>query len=172
MSRCDALRDDLADAALGQPVSEALHSHLGECQVCAAELQRQRALVQRIDASVGRLVRAEPPAKLFDAVRERAQGAGPLDLEARPRSWSRRWVGIAAGAAIAACLAIAVGVNVLRPHAPPVSSAVAVTTWRSPTAALLEPRGSVLRAPLRDTWFDLGAGQSHSKPSPGGTHGT
>jgi anti-sigma factor RsiW len=172
MSRCDALRGELADAALGQPVSEPLRSHLGECDICAAELQRQRALVQRMDAAVGRLVRAEPPAKLLKAVRERTRRAGPLAGEARPRSWSRQRVGIAAGAAIAACLAIAVGVNVLRPHGTPVSSAIAVTAWRSPTAVLLEPRGSVLHAPLRDIWFDLGSGLSHSKPSPGETHGT
>jgi anti-sigma factor RsiW len=172
MSRCDALRDELADAALGQPASEALRRHLEECEHCAPELQRQHALVQRMDAAVSGLVRAEPRAKLLESVQERTQRAGPLAGEAGPRTWSRQWVGIAAGAAIAASLAVAVGVHVLRPHATPVSSAVAVTTWRSPTAALLEPHGSVLHAPLRDIWFDLGSGQSHSKPSPGDTHGT
>jgi anti-sigma factor RsiW len=185
MNDCVGLRKELAEAALGQPASEALSRHLEECAACATELQRQRELVQRIDAAVAILVRGEPSAKLLEAIRARTRGvpragsteldagrAGARDSGAEPRAWSRRWAGITAGAAIAASVAMIIGLQVLRLHVSPVSSAVALTAWRSPTAALLELHGSVLHAPLRDVWFDPHGSAAHSKPLPGGTHGT
>jgi anti-sigma factor RsiW len=172
MTGCDAMREDLVEAALGQPASETLRSHLDECEACVAELERQRALAQRMDAAVGRFVSTEPPAKLLEGVRARARITRSQDGSTQQRSWRRRWAGISVGAAIAASLVLMVGVQLLRHHPISGSSAVALTAWRSPTAALLVPLGSVLHAPLRDVWFDPSGRRAHSKPLPGGTHGT
>lgn len=165
MNDCVVMREQLADVALGRPAGKELTGHLRECAACAAELERLRALAQLMDAAVQKLVGASPPASLIDGIAARVR-------DAAPNPWSRRWMGIAVGAGLAASVALAFGLRALQPYAPQSPNIVALTAWRSPTAVLLEPRGSVLRAPLRDTWFDLGSGLSHSKPSPGEKHGT
>lgn len=164
MSRCAELRDELADVALGGQAGDGLSSHLAQCPACVAELERQRALVQRMDAAVRALVQAQPPARILEGVAARVRGA-------QPQPWRRPWIGIAAGAAIAASVAIIFGLRALQPQTP-ASNIVALETWRSPTASLLESHGSVLQAPLRDVWFDFASKPSHSEPSPGESHGT
>jgi anti-sigma factor RsiW len=165
MNRCAAMSEELTEVALGRRASEALSSHLEECRACAAELERQRVLGQRMDAVVGALVRVEPPERLLEDITARARSA-----RVQPWSWPRAV--IAVGAAIAASVAVVFGLRGLQPHTTPGPSVVALTAWRSPTASLLEPQGSVLQAPLRDVWFDPGPRPSHSEPSPGETHGT
>lgn len=164
MSRCGELRDELADVALGGQAGDALSRHLAECPACAAELERQQALARRMDAAVRTLVQAQPPARMLEGVATRVRVA-----QRRPAR--RAWGAIAAGAAIAASVALIFGLRALQPQAP-VAGVVALTHWRSPTASLLEPRGSVLRAPLGDVWFDFSSRPSHSEPSPGESHGT
>jgi anti-sigma factor RsiW len=166
MSHCDELREEILEVALGATPSETLRSHLETCIACKTELARQRALAQQMDEAVYNVVRATPPEKMFDSVMARA-------LSSEPRMRRSPWVGVAAGAtAIAASLIVLFGLRAFQPHTSPVTSDVALTSWHSPTAALLRPHGSVLFTPLRDPRFDIESTPSHTKHSLGETHGT
>jgi len=165
MNDCSAMREQLADVALGRPAGEALSSHLRECGACAAEVERLRALALRMDTAVHEWVRAEPPESLMDGVAARVR-------DAAPNPWGRRWPGIAVGVGLAASVALALGLRALEPPAAQGPNIIALTAWRSPTASLLELHGSVLHAPLRDPWFDAGPRPSRSQPTPGERHGT
>jgi anti-sigma factor RsiW len=146
MSRC-AARNELAEVALGAAPSEALSLHLSECRACAAELERQRALARRMEVAVNALARSQVPSRLFESITARARSTQ------RSQPWSGAWRGAALGAALAAS---AIGlIFALRAPQSPVKpdAASALAAWRSPTGALLEPRGSVLASPLYDVWF-------------------
>lgn len=153
MNRCARLRDDLEDVALGAAATPELSRHLAECSACAAELERQRALLQRIDAAVHAVVRAEPPAQLPAGV------AARLTATRRPAIWNARrpWYAALAVATVAALL-VSFGFRVLEP--PPVSQTElsALTAWRSPTASLLAPIATV------------NLPQAHPNRTPGATH--
>jgi anti-sigma factor RsiW len=132
MNHCSEFREHLEDVALGVAPAPSLSRHLAECAACAAELERQRALVQRLDAAVNAIVRAQPPPQLHAGVAARITAA-PVS---RRRAMGLR---IAAFAAIAAALILGIGFRTLeRPPAPP-SELSALTAWHSPTASLLDP---------------------------------
>jgi len=164
VSPCSIDRRELAEVALGASASKRLSTHLQQCSACAAELERQRALVQRMDVAVKALAGSQPPPRLLASITARAR------CDERPRQWSRAWPRAIAGAAFAASLGgLIFGLRTLETPATSGSDAVSLTAWRSPTATLLKPRGSILDAPLRDVWFDLESRPSRSQPTPGGT---
>ena len=166
MNACSAFGEELSDVALGSAPSEALSAHLAQCSACTALLARQRALAARMDAAVHALVSTQPE-RLPENIVARIRFARP-----QSQHQNRPWAGIAACAAIAASLALIFGLRGWEPHAPTGANVVGITQWHSPTAALLEPQGSILHSPLRDRWFDPATRPSHSEPSPGETHGT
>ena len=153
MNRCVELHEQLEDLALEGTAPSELTAHLNECAACVAELERLRALAERLDGAVAAIVRVEPPAQLAARLAPRSTGV------ARRR--------IAAWASLAACVVVLViGLRVLdRPAASRseltrLTELTALTEWRSPTASLLEPPAvplDVRPAPLL---------------SPGGTHGS
>ena len=152
MNRCGKMREQIADVALGAASSEPLTLHLAECAACSAELERQRLLVQRVDLAVETLVRAEPPSRLLEGIITRAQGTRA------PRPWFGGWRGVAVSVAFAAVIAgLSLGLRASGWMSR--QDAAAVMAWRSPTAALLEPLGNVVVAPLDDSW-------SHFKLTP------
>ncbi|HEY5096294.1 MAG TPA: hypothetical protein VII69_14370 [Candidatus Eremiobacteraceae bacterium] len=166
MNRCTALSEELTDVGLGRRASEALTSHLADCPSCAAELERRRALALRMDAAVSGLVGSQPPAWLIESIAARARSAQP------PRVLNGTWPDTAVVSALAASvIAVIIGLRAMLPTAMQHDSA-ALSAWRSPTAALMEPRGSVLSAPLHDFWFDVEPSPSRSKPTPGESHAT
>ncbi len=134
MNDCSNLRDRLEDVALGEPVPPELSRHLAECETCAAELARQRLLAKRIDDAVNAVVRADPPPQLPADVATRLRPArGPVSRDAF-RQWS-------AALAVAAIFAGIVTAGFRAFERPPVAHAdlSALSSWRSPTASLLEP---------------------------------
>lgn len=134
MTRCAELREQLEDVALGGAATPEFGSHLAGCATCAAELERQRAMVYRLDDAIHAVVRAEPPPELIAGVNAR------LTL-ARWYPWSTMRQRIAVGAAAAACAVIlAFGFHALERPPPPRSELSALATWRSPTVTLLEPQ--------------------------------
>jgi anti-sigma factor RsiW len=149
MNGCSNLREQLEDFALGAEVTPELSDHLAQCDECATELKRQRALLKRIDGAVYAIVRAEPPAQLRIDVTEQLMAVrGPAS-----RNPLRRWSAALAAAAIFA-LIVTVGFRAF--ERPPVahSELSALSSWRSPTASLLEP-------------VDIAP---QSQPTPGATH--
>lgn len=134
MNPCLDLHEQLEEVALGAVPAPELSRHLAECPACAAEVERQRALLARIDAAVHAVVRAEPPPQLPAGVAAR--------LTAARRPAVRPWYAALAAAALVALIA-SVGLHAL--VRPPVSSSElsALTAWRSPTDSLLAPLGAV-----------------------------
>jgi hypothetical protein len=165
MNQCETMGDALNDAALGLEQSEPLRVHLARCSACTEELARRRTLALRIDAAVAAIANAQPASQLPESIAARIRSA----TQTKPSN--RFWPRIALGAALAACVAgLIVG---LRPAHPPAGHGrelAALSAWHSPTATLMDSRGSVLAAPLRDTWFDAGPGTSHLRPNPGVSH--
>ncbi len=153
MSRCSKLRGDLEDVALGGAATPEFSRHLAECAACAAEVERQRALVRRLDDAVLAIVRAEPPPQLAAGVAARLTAARRLGRRSALRSWS-------AALAVAAVSALIVSFGFRALERPPVapSELSALSAWRSPTASLLEPLAA-LTPPL-----------AHPRRTPGATH--
>ncbi len=132
---CAELREQLEDIALGATTTPELRSHLAECATCAAELERQRALVRRLDDAIHAVVRAEPPPNLLAGVAARL-------TYVRWYPWSAVRPRMAVWAAAAACaVVLALGFRALERPPAPRSDVSALAAWRSPTISLLEPRG-------------------------------
>jgi anti-sigma factor RsiW len=167
MSHCESMNDALDDAALGDSVNESLRIHLAQCCACTAELERRRALARRIDEAVVALANAQPASALPQRIGAQIRSAS------QKRTPNRVWPRIAIGAALAASIAgFVVGLRAVPPPAAHGHELSALSSWRSPTGALMESRGSVLVAPLRDTWFNAGPATSHPQPTPGVSHAT
>jgi len=164
VSPCAVRRDELAQVALGNPPSEELSTHCQQCTACAAELERLRVLVRRMDVAVKALANSQPRSVLLANITARVRSGEP------PRPWSGPWPRAAVGAVFAvSVLGLIFGLRTIAPAPTSGSDAAALTAWRSPTGALLEPRGSVLEAPLHDVWFDLEPRTARSHPTPGDT---
>jgi anti-sigma factor RsiW len=133
MNHCPEFREHLEDAALGDAPAPEFTRHLAECPACTAELARQRALVQRIDAAVHAVVRAQPPSQLHAGVAARLTAA-------RPSFWNAGRVRAAVlAAAVAAALTFGIGLRALDHPSAPAPDVTALTSWHSPTASLLDP---------------------------------
>lgn len=134
----EAERHCLADGTLPGDQADALASHLAGCVACAADVERLRALVQRM--RTGPLPNADVEA-MWPAIRERiAREKVPALASSVPRARRpRRTVWIAAGA-VAAAAGLAVLLRV-RPQEPPGSA---------PPAGSFVPNGTEL-APAGDS---------------------
>lgn len=167
MNRCDAHRESLADIALGMPPDDELNAHLHDCPACAEELARLRALAGRLDGAVAAMVRHEPRIDLASRI------VAPLRDIPPPRRRVAGWPRVAVGVVLAASVAGAILVDRPMHPAPAPDATLTLSTWRSPTRALLAPQGEdVLNAPLRDTWFDNRSDTSHSPQQPGERDGS
>ena len=142
MNACARFEDELVDVAFGEAPSRALAQHVESCAACAARLERDRVLASRVDDVVSALVRSEPSPQFLDGIVTRARNT-------RIARWNPAWLGVPAGAALAAVVFIFV-VALHGPHARNTDTAVAITAWRSPTAVLLAPQTSVVQTPYRD----------------------
>lgn len=141
MNRCGELREQLEDAALGVAATIELEGHLAECPACAAELERLRALVQRLDETIQTAVQMEPPPGLLAGVSAR------LSPAVRASAWSQVRLRIGVWTAAVTCaLILALGIRALEPPAASRSAVSALAAWRSPTLPLLEPRSSLMKS--------------------------
>jgi anti-sigma factor RsiW len=137
MTSCTAFASALDDVALGMMPSSVLAAHLCTCAACATQLERRRALAQRIDGALGAYVRAEPSPRLAERIATRAWAQ-------RPRRRRPVWLGVSAGVALVAGVLVFVfapGGGRVPVHPTDVAALVA---WRSPTASLLVSRNDVL----------------------------
>ena len=167
MNQCTAMSEELTDVALGRPASEGLTRHLEGCPSCAAELERQRALARRMDAEVNTLANSQPPSWLIADISARTRSAPP------PRPVSGAWPETAVAAALAASvIALVIGLRAMQQPVPQGQDTAALSAWHSPTAALMQARGSVLSAPLHDIWFNVEPRPSRPTLTPGESHAT
>jgi hypothetical protein len=165
MTSCSIYRDQLADAALGERISDQLTMHLRDCHGCRVELELQRAIAQRMDAVVNQLVREQPPWQLLPST------LASVRRVKRPLPWTRAWPAAIGTALAASIIGVTIGVREIHPAATLGTDAARLAAWHSPTGALLQPRDSVLQTPLRDVWFDPKPKTLHSQHTPGGTYG-
>jgi anti-sigma factor RsiW len=147
VTTCPEWIDELADAALGRPVSAPLTAHLAACAACRCDLENLRARAASLDAGVQRLVRSDPPPSLVP----RTMSAMP------PRRWPRRiFLAWAAAALIVLGGALAVGRR-RSEEARLADAARAVGAWASPTRSLLpapNPSQPVEVPRLGESYFD------------------
>jgi anti-sigma factor RsiW len=140
MTACVTLAAAIDDVALGAAPSTALAAHLATCAACAAQLERRRLLVRRIDGALADVVRAEPAAGFAERIAARVAAR-------RPRRRRPVWLVLSAGIALAAGVLIVFSAfGGMR--APVPASLNAVATWRSPTASLLASTGDVFATPF------------------------
>jgi hypothetical protein len=165
MNHCESLRDALEDAALGCTPSEALVAHIAQCSSCTAELDRRRALAFGIDAAVVAIVNAQPSSRLAERII--AQTRNAPQIPPSNRAWPRIAVGVALAASVTALI---IGLRETTPPATHDHDLSALSAWHSPTATLMMARGSVLAAPLRDSWFEGEPETSLTRPTPGVSH--
>jgi hypothetical protein len=94
---CERYDADLREAALGEPLSAELESHLEGCPSCAADLREERSLLRAIDQGLAAGLGVEPSAAFPARVRRAAE-----------KDRARSWVPLAASVA-----ALAAGVGLL-----------------------------------------------------------
>lgn len=94
---CERLRPALTDAALGLPAASELQQHVAECARCNAELERQRALLARIDAAIRSGTDVPVSPALLSRVRQRS-----AERSARPWRVHAWLLPLAAGVAVVA----------------------------------------------------------------------
>jgi hypothetical protein len=149
MMGCSSWMDAIADCALGKMPEPGLSEHLAICAHCENALRESRAMAARMDEALHRSAAAEPP--LYGPERVMARIHGQPDT----RAWWR--MAVVGSAVLAVVIAIVMWVR--RPA--PVVDVTALSTWRSPTQALLSP-------PVAAAWTTrprLGDGLFKIKPS-------
>ena len=124
MTNCREHDAAIDDVAAGAAANIDFATHLRTCAGCAAELERRRALLARIDEVTRALMNVSLSADIVVHVD-------------RPQPWRIAVVGAVLAAAL---VVLFVAGHVLRG---PVSGQT-VVTWQSPTADLLRPTESVL----------------------------
>jgi anti-sigma factor RsiW len=127
MTGCPQWKEAIADCALGKTPEPDLAAHLAICPQCQDALRESRAMAARIDEALHRRAAAEPP--LYGPERVLARIHGRADT----RAW---WRWAAVGSAVLA-VSIAIAMWVRRPA--PEANVTALSTWSSPTQALLRP---------------------------------
>jgi anti-sigma factor RsiW len=124
MKDCPQWKEASADCALGKTPEPDFAAHLAICPQCENALRESRALAARIDEALHRRAAVEPPLHGPERVMSRIHGL------ADTRGWWR-W------AAVIAAALIAIVMWMRRPA--PEAEVAALSTWRSPTEALLRP---------------------------------
>jgi hypothetical protein len=98
---CASLRQRILAVAAGASADADVTRHLGECAACHALLERERALLSRIDGALLEGLAVSPAPDFLPRVRERIETE-----RTQSRLWSWRWIpaGLAAAAAVGVAL--------------------------------------------------------------------
>jgi len=137
----------IADCALGNAAGPALAAHLAVCPHCENALRESRAMAARIDEALDRRAAVEPPVYGPERVMARVVG------RAEPRRWWR-WAAVG-------CVVVLMAIVMWMRRPTLKTEVTALSTWRSPTQALLRP-------PVAAAWTttpQLGEGFFKIKPS-------
>ena len=130
MKDCPQWKEASADCALGKTPEPDFAAHLAICPQCENALRESRALAARIDEALHRSAAVEPPLYGPERVIARIQG------QTAAHAW---WRWSVAGSAVWA-ISIAMFAIVMWVRRPaPQARVTALSTWRSPTEALLRP---------------------------------
>jgi anti-sigma factor RsiW len=155
MNGCSYWEDAIRDYALGKTPQPNLSAHLAICPRCQNHLRSSQAMAARIDAALHRSAAVPLPPYGPERV------MGRIDKQTDTRAW-RRWAVVLS--AVAAVL-LAVLLWVRRPV--PQADVTALSTWRSPTEALLRPPVAAawtIRPRLGEGFFKLKAsGERHAQ---------
>jgi anti-sigma factor RsiW len=146
---CFSWMDAIADCALGKTPEIELAAHLATCPQCENALRDSRATAARMDEALHRSAAAEPPLHGPERVLAR------IHEQTDTRAWWR-WAAV-----MSAVLAISIAIAMWVRRPAPVADVSALSTWRSPTQALLGP-------PVAAAWNTrprLGEGFFKIKPS-------
>jgi hypothetical protein len=127
MKGCARWKEAIAACALGKTPEPDFAAHLTVCRQCENALQESRAMAARMDEALHRSAAVEPPLYGPERVMARIHG------QTETRAWWR-W---AAVAGVVLALSIAIVMWVRRPTSG--DDVTALSTWRSPTQALLRP---------------------------------
>jgi hypothetical protein len=152
---CERHESDLREAALGEPLSVELESHLEGCPSCRADLREERALLGAIDQGLAGDLGIEPSPGFAARVRRAAE-------KDRARSWLPLAASVAALAAGAGLLIRGVGrdlpVREPPPFVTPSTTRAARPAPPETTALPLTPRA--VPPPARTS----GAGPMYGEP--------
>ena len=124
MKHCPQWQEAIAACALGDPPEPDFAAHLAICPQCENALRDSRAMAARIDDALRRRAAVAPPVYGPQRVMSR------IHAQPAPRRW---W----SWAAVIAAVLIATVIWIRRPVPEP--EVAALSTWRSPTEALLRP---------------------------------
>jgi predicted anti-sigma-YlaC factor YlaD len=124
MKGCSHWTDAIIDCALGKTPEPGLAAHLAICPQCRTALQENQEKAARIDQVLHRS--AEPP----------VYGPERVMARIRARTNTRMWWRWAALGSVVLAVLIAIAMWVRRP---PAADVTTLSTWRSPTQALLRP---------------------------------
>lgn len=127
--------DALDAAALGGELTESVRLHLQTCGDCAAALEQRRVIVRRFDAVVATRANAQLPSDLSAGVLAQIQRSSRRGSGLRV-AWRPLAVALAAGIIV---LVLAGRTVFAPPRATLQRDAAPLISWRSPTAALLQP---------------------------------
>jgi hypothetical protein len=135
---CATYRDASMEAALGAPASPELEKHLATCAACREALERDRALLARMDGEVADTLSARPSPELLFRIGQRVSRA------ADSRTWIPRWL----LAAAAVCGIGIVSMQLFRRGEPrPPGAAPIATETESPGASPGVPAMEPARPP-------------------------
>jgi len=156
---CDSYEAILKDIALGAPATPELDAHLGECVRCRNWLTEERRLLVAVLWTLEGPLDEQPAEDFLDQVRQR------LARERRVRSWGwPAWTH-----AVAATIAIALGVTVYRGmtsgRVAPFAAAGSVALQRGAEPAKREPPPRAVVTPQAPATPVTTAGHSPSRTS-------
>jgi anti-sigma factor RsiW len=134
MKSCSSWANAIIDCALGQKQEPDLAAHLETCSQCQNALRARREMAARMDEALRRSAAVEPP--LYGPARVMGRVIASIDRPTDTRAWWR-WPVVGSTAAMLVAVLIGILVWVRRPA--PQADVTALSTWRSPTEALLRP---------------------------------
>ncbi len=135
MKSCLRWADAINDCAAGKTPDSEFAAHLVICPECRNALEGRRAVAARMDEAIRRSGAVDPP--LFGPERVMAR----VQRQPETRAW-RRWASLRSAmpaASIGMLIAISSAILMWVPRPAPGPHVTALSTWRSPTEALLLP---------------------------------
>ena len=136
MKDCSSWTDEITDCALGMTPEPGFAAHLATCPQCQNVLRDSQAMAARMDEALHRSAAVEPPLYGPERVMARIHSSPARRTRHRQTHTRAWWRWVVAGSPVLA-LAIAIVISVRRPAS--VADVTALSTWRSPTQALLRP---------------------------------